>query len=107
MDDCTNYFVQNTDISGLGVRIALYLQLFFTSELSIVDTTHSILIVLLSLGVVRVAVQVVAFDTSQDLITGLVSVELFTFGLLLASISTQIRGDMSFPNGSVVLSLLT
>ena len=30
--DCTSFFTQNTDITGLGVRLGLYLQLAIVGE---------------------------------------------------------------------------
>ena len=52
------------------------------------------------------AVQVVAFDTRQDMINGTLSLELLAFGLGLAAVVTSMRQEMSFPNGSVVASLM-
>ena len=52
------------------------------------------------------ALQIVASDSLQDIVNGILSLELLTFGLGLAAIVTSAMRQMSFPNGSVVASLL-
>ena len=42
-ETCRDFFTQNTDISGIGVRVAFYLQLSFTCELQSLSVLERLL----------------------------------------------------------------
>ncbi|KAJ3522404.1 hypothetical protein NM688_g8879 [Phlebia brevispora] len=78
--DCSAYFTQNTDISGIGVRVAFYLQIFLLFIL-----------------------QAISPEEASNAFWTLTSM---AFGLAIAAVASAAQNMLSFYNALTVLNLV-
>ena len=100
-DNCDDFFAQNTDISGIGVRVAFYLQV------NILGMFGCLLIAFgLSNVFLLVVLVIVSHPKSADTANAFWTLTSMSLGLVVAAIASAAKGQLSFFNAIIVQDLV-